>query len=245
MAQKGVLTSDDTPASASVVLAMSGGKTPSNGLVRAIVNTVASSVSGLAADNVVVTDDSGHVLAGAADSADTAAAQAKDLVEQQTRAKIESLIDAALGPGHASVAVSADVDSSKVEQQITTYAPAGSDPPVSIHSIYEQYGPGSSAAACGIPGTNSNVPGLPSYPGVCVDTAATTTAAPSAATSARAQSHARRSAAATAVPTRPPAPDRPPTATSIRRRRSTTASPRPCSTSSPSRAWSSACRSPS
>ena len=200
MAQKGVLTTDDTPASASVVLAMSGGKTPSDGLVRAIVNTVASSVSGLSADNVVVTDDSGHVLAGAADSADTAAAQAKDLVEQQAKNKIEALIDAALGTGHASVAVSADVDSSKVEQQITTYAPAGSDPPVSIHNIYEQYGPGSSGAACGIPGTNSNVPGLPSYPGVCADTAATTTAVPSAAASTS-PSPTPAASAATAAPT--------------------------------------------
>ena len=186
LAQKGVLSTDDTPASASVVLTMSAGKSASDGLVRAIVNTVASSVSGLAAGNVVVTDDSGHVLAGAADSADTAAAQAKDLVEQQAAAKIAALIDAALGSGHASVAVSADVDTSKVEQDITTYAPAGSDPPVSIHQIYEQYGAGSTSGACGIPGTNSNVPGLPSYPGVCTDTGATTTAAPSVSPNAAA-----------------------------------------------------------
>jgi len=188
LAQKGVLSTDDTPASSSVVLTMSNGKTPSSGLVRAIVNTVASSVSGLAADNVVVADDAGHVLAGAADSADTAAAQAKDLVEQQTKTKIEALIDSVVGSGHASVAVSADVDSSKVEQQITTYAPAGSDPPVSIHNIYEQYGSGSSAVGCGIPGTNSNVPGLPSYPGVCTDSGATATTAPTAAPSAAASS---------------------------------------------------------
>ncbi len=183
LAQKGVLSTDDTPASASVVLAMSGGKTPSSGLVRAIVNTVAGSVSGLATDNVVVTDDAGHVLAGAADSADAAAAQAKDLVEQQTVAKIDTLLRTALGEGHASVAVSADVDTSRIEQEVTTYAPAGSDPPVSIHHIYEAYGAGSSPGACGIPGTNSNVQGLSSYPGVC-DVAAAATVAPSATPSA-------------------------------------------------------------
>jgi flagellar M-ring protein FliF len=203
MAQKGVLTTDDTPASASVVLAMTGGRTPSNGLVRAIVNTVASSVSGLKADNVVVTDDAGHVLAGAADSADTAAAQAKDLVEQQTQAKIEALMEAALGTGHASVAVSADVDTSKVESQVTTYAPAGSDPPVSIHNIYEAYGAQSTAGACGIPGTNSNVPGLSSYPGVCTDSGTTATAAPTAAPTASGSPAASPTAAAgaTAAPT--------------------------------------------
>jgi flagellar M-ring protein FliF len=198
-AQKGVLTADDTAASASVVLAMSGGKTPSGGLVRAVVNTVASSVSGLSADHVVVTDQAGHVLAGAADSADTAAAQAKDLLEQQAQAKIEALIAAALGEGHASVAVSADVDTNKVEQQITTYAPAGSDPPVSIHNIYEAYGAGSSTGACGIPGSNSNVPGLASYPGVCPG-ASTETTAPTSTSSAAATPTPAPGASATAVP---------------------------------------------
>jgi len=181
LAQTGALSSQDTPASAAVVLTMAGGQAPSSGLVQAIVNTVSRSVQGLSTDNIVVTDDQGHVLAGASGSASSAAAQAKDLVEQQLKVKIEGLIATALGPGHSSVAVSAEVDTSKVEQQITTYAPAGSNPPVSIHNTIEQYGATASGGACGIPGTNSNVTGLSSYPGVC---AATTTAAPSASASA-------------------------------------------------------------
>lgn len=190
--QTGAVAAQDTPASASVVLSMSNGQAPANGLVRAIVNTVAGSVQGLSADNVVVADDKGHVLAGAADSADSAAAQAKDLVEQQAQAKIESLISAAMGPGHASVAVSADVDTSKVEQEITTYSPAGSNPPVSIKNTIETYGGASSNNGCGIPGTNSNVAGVPSYPGLCGSSA---TAAPTGASS---------SAAPTAAPTAAP-----------------------------------------
>ena len=182
LAQSSALSSQDTPASAAVVLAMSGGRTPSSGLVQAIVNTVSRSVQGLSTDNIVLTDDQGHVLAGASGSASSAAAQAKDLVEQQLKVKIEGLIAAAMGTGHSSVAVSADVDTSKVEQQITTYAPAGSNPPVSIHNTIEQYGATASGSACGIPGTNSNIPGLPSYPGVCAG--ASTTSAPAAAASA-------------------------------------------------------------
>jgi flagellar M-ring protein FliF len=182
LAQTGAVSSEDTPASAAVVLSMTGGKTPSSGLVSAIVNTVAKSVQGLTNDNVVVTDDQGHVLAGAANSIDTAAAQAKDLVEQQTRTKIETLLDAALGSNHASVAVSADVDTSQVQQDVTTYAAAGSNPPVSISQNIEQYGATGSSGACGIPGTDSNVAGLSSYPGVCP--AAGTTAAPTTAPSA-------------------------------------------------------------
>jgi flagellar M-ring protein FliF len=199
LAQSGALSSQDTPASASVVLTMSGSQAPSSGLVQAIVNTVARSVQGLSTDNVVVTDDRGHVLAGAANSADTAAAQAKSLVEQQLEAKIDGLLTVALGSGHASVAVSADVDTSKVEQEITTYAPAGSDPPVSIHNIIETYGATGSADACGIPGTNSNVPGLSSYPGVCPAAAtASPTASPNA--SASASPAASPTAGATASP---------------------------------------------
>ena len=182
LAQTGALSSQDTPASAAVVLTMTGGQTPSSGLVQAIVNTVARSVQGLSTDNIVLTDDQGHVLAGASGSAGSAAAQAKDLVEQQLKAKVETLLATALGAGHSSVAVSADVDTSKVEENITTYAPAGSNPPVSIHNTIEQYGATASQAACGIPGTNSNIPGLPSYPGLCEG--ASTTAAPTSAATA-------------------------------------------------------------
>jgi flagellar M-ring protein FliF len=204
LAQTGALSSQDTPASASVVLAMTGNQTPSSGLVQAIVNTVARSVQGLSTDNVVVTDDQGHVLAGAANSADTAAAQAKDIVEQQLQTKIDGLLTAALGKGHASIAVSADVDSSKVEQEITTYAPSGSNPPVSVHNIVETYGATGSNGACGVPGTNSNVPGLSSYPGVCP--AAATSAAPAATPtpSASASASATPAPGASAAPTAAP-----------------------------------------
>ncbi len=197
LAQTGALSSQDTPASAAVVLTMTGGVQPSSGLVQAIVNTVAKSVQGLTTDNVVVTDDQGHVLAGAADSADSAAAQAKDLIEQQTQTKIESLLDTALGQGHDSVAVSADVNSSQVVQDITTYAPAGSNPPVSINNTIEEYGANASAGACGIPGTDSNLADVPSYPGICGS--ATTTAAPTAGSSASPAASATPTAAASAA----------------------------------------------
>jgi flagellar M-ring protein FliF len=182
LAQKGALSSHDTPASASVVLSMTGGTVPSSGLVSAIVNTVAHSVEGLSADNVVVSDNSGHVLAGAANSSDTAAAQAKDLVEQQAKSKITALLEAAIGSGHAAIAVSADVDTSKVVQDVTTYAPSGSNPPVSISNSIEAYGNSNNGGACGIPGSNSNVPGLSSYPGVCVSSSPAPSAAATEAT---------------------------------------------------------------
>ena len=200
LAQTGALSSQDTPASASVVLSMSGGATPSSSLVEAIVNTVSKSVQGLKTDNVVVTDTQGTTLAGSSTSAASTAAQAQGLVEQQTKSKIESLLDAALGANHASVAVSADVDTSQIQQDVTTYAPAGSDPPVSIHQIIESYGSTSSAGACGIPGTNSNVSGVPSYPGVCGSTTGSTaTTAPAASPTAVSSSAASPTPASSAA----------------------------------------------
>jgi len=127
LAQTGALSSEDTPASAAVVLAMSGNATPSTNLVEAIVNTISKSVQGLSADNVVVTDDQGHTLAGSTSSVDSAAAQAKGLVEQQTKSKIDTLLDAALGPNHASVAVSAD-------GKVFLWAPQGAAPSYSQDS---------------------------------------------------------------------------------------------------------------
>jgi flagellar M-ring protein FliF len=151
-----------------------------------------------------VTDTQGHVLAGAADSADTAAAQAKSVVEQQLKAKIQTLIETALGAGHSSVAVSADVDTSQIVQDITTYAASGSNPPVSIQNTTEQYGGGSSGDACGIPGSNSNIQGLSTYPGVCTNnsvSSASPTAVPSASSSSSASASPTTAASQSAGPT--------------------------------------------
>src|ERR1035437_1593106 len=200
LAVTGALSSQDTPASAAVVISMTGGKKASSGLIQAIVNTVARSVQGLSTDNIVLSDDQGNVLAGAVDSASTAAAQAKDLIEQQTKAKVEMLIATALGTGHSAVAVSAEVDMSKVDQQVTTYAPTGSNPPVSLSVTTEQYGPNSGSNACGIPGSNSNTAGVPSYPGLCANPTAAAAAA-TAGASAGASATAAASAAASAAPT--------------------------------------------
>jgi flagellar M-ring protein FliF len=202
LAQTGALSSEDTPASAAVVLSMTGGTRPSDGIVQAIVNTVSRSVQGLTTDNVVVTDNQGNVLAGAINSVSTAAAQAKDLIEQQTKSKIEQLIATALGSGHSSVAVSAEVDTSKVEEQVTTYAPTGSNPPVSLSVTTEQYGNGTTSTACGIPGTNSNVASVPSYPGLCANPTSDpgATATPAASATAAPSASAASSAATTASP---------------------------------------------
>jgi len=125
-------------------------------LVVAAVLIVAALAAGVASD---LTPSNPNLAAGTiAQSAIVAPRDATipnavetKLAQDAAEAKIEALLTAALGTGHASVAVSADVDTSKVEADITTYAPSGSNPPVSISQNIEQYGATGTSGACGIP----------------------------------------------------------------------------------------------
>jgi flagellar M-ring protein FliF len=91
-------------------------------------------------------------------------------VERGLANKVQALVDQALGAGHASVAVSAQLDLDKVEKQVTTVKPidVGNWTPTSVQSTQEQYGAGGAGGGGGIPGSGSNVPGLPTYPGTVV-----------------------------------------------------------------------------
>jgi flagellar M-ring protein FliF len=168
-AQKGLFSDQDRPASASVNLRMLSGSADAS-MVRGIVSTVAAAVAGLSPDAVTVVDDKGRVLAGPAlaEGGDAMAIQSN--VERGLASKVQALVDQALGPGHASVAVSAQLDLNKVEKQVTTVLPinTGNWTPTSVQQTQERYGADGGAGAAGIPGSGSNVPGLPTYPGTIV-----------------------------------------------------------------------------
>lgn len=184
-AQQGLFSSQDKAATASVVLKMRNGQAPSGGLVRAIVSTVSGSVAGLTADNVTVVDDQGRVLAGGQDALPAAGLAAQQGVESQVEAKVQALVDSALGAGHSSVAVAATMDTDKVEQQITTYTPVttGNYTPVSVQRTTETYAGAGATGAGGIVGAGSNVPGLPTYPGNLPVATAVPSASPGASPS--------------------------------------------------------------
>jgi flagellar M-ring protein FliF len=182
-AQRGLFADQDRPASASVNLKMQSGS-PDAAMVRGIVSTVAAAVAGLTPDAVTVVDDKGRVLAGPAlaEGGDAMAIQSN--VERGIANKVQFLVDQALGAGHASVAVSAQLDLDKVEKQVTTIQPinVGNWTPTSVQTSQERYGADGGAGAGGIPGAGSNVPGLPTYPGTVVSPSASpgASAAPSA-----------------------------------------------------------------
>ena len=80
--------------------------------MAAITSLVANAVEGLTAEQVTVTDQRGNVLAGpeaASQSAKSDRERTAEL-EDETEARILSLVEAVVGPGNARVAVNATVD---------------------------------------------------------------------------------------------------------------------------------------
>lgn len=166
-AKTGVTSSSDQPASASVWVQMAGASEPSSDLVQAIVMTVSGAVPGLASDNVTVVDAQGTTLAGPNNAASNALT-IKATTERDLTAKIENLLDRALGVGKAEVQVTADLNLDTIEKTITKVSPITTDnwTPTGVQDTTEIYDTNGAAAASGIPGAISNVPGLPTYPNV-------------------------------------------------------------------------------
>jgi flagellar M-ring protein FliF len=183
-AKSGILSGNDQAATASVYVKMKSGQQPGADLVQGIVMTVSGAVAGLSAQNVTVVDADGTVLAGP-DSVASSAATIKGTAERELAGKAQALLDSVLGVGKSRVAVTADLDLDKVEKQITTVVPISSQnyTPVSVNDQYEIYGGDTTGGSGGVPGSYSNVPGLPNYPTVPIASAGPS-ASPGASASA-------------------------------------------------------------
>lgn len=115
-----LFSDDEPPARASVVV---GGRID-QGTVASIANVVGSAIPGLDPQNVTIADTSGRVLnGGEADMNRDMQLQAEDLYEAQLELAAQSMLTAALGPGHAVVRVTADLNFDELEQSTVTYDP--------------------------------------------------------------------------------------------------------------------------
>ena len=148
----------ERPAKASVVLKLRQHPL-AEGEPDAIRNLVASAVDGLAAENVVLVDASGHLPLG------PKSAQAMQLTaEQVLEDKLVSTLEPVTGVGNVRASVTLDYDhtSSEVTQEI--YDPEKS---ATLSMQRTEQTAGSQSVAAGIPGTASNSPNsqaLPVYP---------------------------------------------------------------------------------
>ena len=105
--------------------------------IEAIVHLTSAAVSGLKPENVAVVDQSGHTLSsvgvGTAGGVDR---QAGDY-EARVAASVQELLDKVVGPGNATVTVTADIDRSVNERLDETYTPVEGGASSSEHTRTE------------------------------------------------------------------------------------------------------------
>ena len=123
-----LFTSQAEETSASVVLRLRGGYRLSALNIAAITHLVAGSVEGLKSENVIVVDSQGRLLSGKSDesmaSGANTVADYKERVEQNLASKVEDMLAAVLGPGRATVKVSAVIDMTSINLVTESYDPS-------------------------------------------------------------------------------------------------------------------------
>ena len=149
------------PAKATVVLTLRPGRALGEGQVDAIVHMVSSSVRDLAADNVTVVDQNGHLLTRNGADADLDGTQLDYVreVEHRYQQRIESILTPILGTGNVHAQVTAQVDFNRREETDEHYGPNQGTSPAAVRSHQVDFtradgegGPG------GIPGALTNTP---------------------------------------------------------------------------------------
>lgn len=146
---KEVFAREQEPPTASVLLDTAPGATFAAEQVQAVVHLVASSIDGLDPDRVTVADAQGRVLSssdGGALGASTRDQQVSDF-EQKKAGQIQAMLDRVLGPGNATVQVTADLDFDRAVTESTTYATDPDAVPLSESETSEEYTGGASGAA--------------------------------------------------------------------------------------------------
>lgn len=156
--EKSAFLRETAPPRASVFLQVVRGRVIAPGQVEAIVNLVASSVPGMARDDVTVVDQTGNLLSRGSDdvAARTNDRQLQQRLEMETlyRQRIESILMPLAGPGNLSVQVTVDMDFTRSEITSETVDPDRS----ALRSEQQQLQETNEPMARGIPGAVSNAP---------------------------------------------------------------------------------------
>jgi len=151
--EQDLFVGDEIQASASVLLQTAGSTSVSSMQVQAIVNLVASSVEGLSAAQVTVTDNTGRLLAGGetdglASMESDNQIRMREAFESDVERELESLLGPVVGSGRAVVNVNADLDFDQVVRTEETFTEStntnGETLPRSETTRLEEYGDASS-----------------------------------------------------------------------------------------------------
>ncbi len=158
--EKRLFKDQQKPATASVIVSLSKGKTLDEKQVQGIIHLVAGSISGLIPENISVIDSNGVVLDSGRQedqdellSVDMLAYQQE--VEHRLEMRAQDLLDKTMGKDKAMVRVSATLDFAKVEKTEEFFD--GDEPVIRSEQVnQEQSG---TPTAGGIPGVQSNLQG--------------------------------------------------------------------------------------
>ncbi|MGB2807473.1 MAG: flagellar basal-body MS-ring/collar protein FliF [Sedimentisphaerales bacterium] len=122
-----LFTSEAGSTTASVVLRLKPGYRLSALNIAAITNLVSGSVEGLTSDNVTVIDSQGRLLSTQSDNTLASGAgtvqEYRERVEQNLADKVEEMLTTVLGPGRATIRVSAVIDMNSVNIATEIYDP--------------------------------------------------------------------------------------------------------------------------
>jgi flagellar M-ring protein FliF len=128
-AEQTLFTSNAGKTTTSVVLRLRPGYKLSSLNIAAITHLVSGSVEGLTSENVTVIDSQGNLLSSESDSTIASGAGTvqdyRERVEQNLASKVEDMLTAVLGPGRATVRVSAIIDMNSVSTVTEKFDPKG------------------------------------------------------------------------------------------------------------------------
>ena len=159
---KQVFADKQDPPTASVLVATAPGSTLTPEQVQSIVHLVAASIDGLEPDKVTVADSTGKLLS-TSDAMGSAVASSRaqyvNDFENQTDARVQSLLDRVLGPGNSNVQVTADLnfDKAVVESRKYTQAPPNGLALSTTKNSETYTGPAGAAAAGGVVGPDGQM----------------------------------------------------------------------------------------
>jgi flagellar M-ring protein FliF len=161
--QPSVFVRQRSNAAASVMLTLASGRTLGDGQVQAIVNLVASSVPGLAPEQVSVIDQNGRLLSSSGGNAASQASERQlaiqNQVEDRARQAITTLLTPIVGAGNFTTEVHAEMDFSETQSTREGF-PENQRAMTAEEGQVSADGAGASGAppAGGVPGALSNTP---------------------------------------------------------------------------------------
>jgi flagellar M-ring protein FliF len=162
--KKDVFSDDASKPSAAIMVAASPGKPLSPDVVQSVIHLTASSVEGLDPNDVTVADSSGTVLAAPGEGGAGAAGgrdQETASYEDRLSGSLQQLLTQVVGPNHAVVQVTADLDFDQTETKSQTYSSDPNTAPLSESKSDEKYtGTGSGSNAGGVLGQTNGTSGV-------------------------------------------------------------------------------------